>query len=63
MAMRHRTLPIEGVQFHPESVLTEGGHLMLANWLASCGHSEALERAPALAAEVDARRLAAFATT
>ena len=34
MAMRHRTLPIEGVQFHPESVLTQGGHLMLANWLA-----------------------------
>ncbi|TCB93535.1 aminodeoxychorismate/anthranilate synthase component II [Micromonospora zingiberis] len=63
MAMRHRSLPIEGVQFHPESVLTEGGHLMLANWLAACGHPEALERAPALAAEVDARRLAAFATT
>ena len=62
MAMRHRTLPIEGVQFHPESVLTEGGHLMLANWLAACGHPEALERAPALAAEVDARRRAAFAT-
>ena len=38
MAMRHRTLPVEGVQFHPESVLTEGGHRMLANWLASCGH-------------------------
>ena len=38
MAMRHRSLPIEGVQFHPESVLTEGGHRMLANWLASCGH-------------------------
>ena len=63
MAMRHRTLPIEGVQFHPESVLTEGGHLMLANWLAGCGHPEALERAPELAAEVDARRRAAFATT
>lgn len=38
MAMRHRELPIEGVQFHPESVLTDGGHRMLANWLASCGH-------------------------
>ncbi|WP_019870241.1 aminodeoxychorismate/anthranilate synthase component II [Salinispora oceanensis] len=63
MAMRHRTLPIEGVQFHPESVLTEGGHLMLANWLASCGFPEALERAPALAAEVDARRRTAFSTT
>ncbi|OLF06303.1 aminodeoxychorismate/anthranilate synthase component II [Actinophytocola xinjiangensis] len=38
MAMRHRELPVDGVQFHPESVLTEGGHRMLANWLASCGH-------------------------
>lgn len=34
MAMRHRTLPLEGVQFHPESVLTQGGHTLLANWLA-----------------------------
>ncbi|MGW9426203.1 aminodeoxychorismate/anthranilate synthase component II, partial [Streptomyces koyangensis] len=31
MAMRHRELPIHGVQFHPESVLTQGGHRMLAN--------------------------------
>jgi para-aminobenzoate synthetase component 2 len=62
MAMRHRTLPIEGVQFHPESVLTEGGHTMLANWLASCGLPEALERAPELAAEVETRRRSAFAT-
>ena len=54
MAMRHRTLPIEGVQFHPESVLTQGGHLMLANWLAACGYPAALDRAPALAAEVEA---------
>ncbi|WP_280393859.1 aminodeoxychorismate/anthranilate synthase component II [Nocardia brasiliensis] len=37
MAMRHRTLPIQGVQFHPESVLTQGGHRMLANWLGVCG--------------------------
>jgi para-aminobenzoate synthetase component 2 len=37
MAVRHRTLPIEGVQFHPESVLTEHGHRMLANWLVQCG--------------------------
>ncbi|MEU4442584.1 aminodeoxychorismate/anthranilate synthase component II [Actinosynnema sp. NPDC050801] len=37
MAMRHRELPVEGVQFHPESVLTEGGHRMLANWLEVCG--------------------------
>ncbi|WP_306214975.1 aminodeoxychorismate/anthranilate synthase component II [Actinoplanes sp. RD1] len=61
MAMRHRTLPIEGVQFHPESVLTEGGHTMLANWLAGCGFPEARERAPELAAEVEARRRSAFA--
>jgi para-aminobenzoate synthetase component II len=61
MAMRHRELPIEGVQFHPESVLTEGGHTMLANWLAACGLPEAVDRAPALAAEVEARRRAAFA--
>ncbi len=37
MAMRHKDLPIHGVQFHPESVLTEGGHRMLANWLVVCG--------------------------
>jgi para-aminobenzoate synthetase component 2 len=61
MAMRHRELPIEGVQFHPESVLTQGGHLMLANWLASCGYGAALEIDPALVAEVETRRLAAFA--
>src|SRR4051812_17800667 len=61
MAMRHRTLPIEGVQFHPESVLTEGGHTMLANWLASCGLPSALKVAPPLAAEVEIRRRAAFA--
>jgi para-aminobenzoate synthetase component II len=63
MAMRHRSLPIEGVQFHPESVLTEGGHVLLANWLAACGFPAALDRAPALAAEVEARRRAAFAAT
>ncbi|MGC4934486.1 aminodeoxychorismate/anthranilate synthase component II [Gordonia sp. DT30] len=37
MAMAHRELPIHGVQFHPESVLTQGGHRMLANWLSVCG--------------------------
>jgi para-aminobenzoate synthetase component 2 len=37
MGVRHTTLPIHGVQFHPESILTEGGHRMLANWLAACG--------------------------
>lgn len=37
MAVRHTGLPIHGVQFHPESILTEGGHRMLANWLGVCG--------------------------
>ena len=37
MSVRHKSLPIEGVQFHPESVLTEHGHAMLANWLTECG--------------------------
>jgi anthranilate synthase/aminodeoxychorismate synthase-like glutamine amidotransferase len=33
MALRHREHPVEGVQFHPESILTESGHDMLRNWL------------------------------
>ncbi|WP_062382621.1 aminodeoxychorismate/anthranilate synthase component II [Demequina iriomotensis] len=37
MGLRHRELPLHGVQFHPESVLTEGGHRLLANWLEVCG--------------------------
>ena len=45
MSMRHRTLPIEGVQFHPESVLTQHGHTMLANWLNQCGDTHAQEKA------------------
>lgn len=49
MALRHRTLPIEGVQFHPESVLTEGGHRMLANWLVLCGDAGAVARSEGLA--------------
>lgn len=38
MGLRHRTRAIEGVQFHPESILTEHGHTMLRNFLADCGH-------------------------
>jgi para-aminobenzoate synthetase component 2 len=53
MAMRHRDVAVEGVQFHPESVLTEGGHRMLANWLAGCGYAEALQRAEGLAPVVE----------
>lgn len=45
MAVRHRSWAMEAVQFHPESVLTEGGYQMLANWLAVCGDSEAPSRA------------------
>jgi para-aminobenzoate synthetase component 2 len=48
MAVRHRTLPIESVQFHPESVLTEGGYQMLANWLVACGDAGAPARAAGL---------------
>ncbi|HEY0499981.1 MAG TPA: aminodeoxychorismate/anthranilate synthase component II [Kutzneria sp.] len=59
MAMRHRTLPIEGVQFHPESVLTDGGHRMLANWMAAAGFPVAAERVNEL--EAGMRRLAAAA--
>src|SRR5215813_12014881 len=46
MGVRHVDLPVHGVQFHPESILTEGGHRMLANWLAFCGAApdEALVR-------------------
>lgn len=39
MAVRHVDLPIHGVQFHPESILTEGGHRVLANWLGCCGYA------------------------
>ncbi|MBA3488579.1 MAG: aminodeoxychorismate/anthranilate synthase component II [Longispora sp.] len=62
MAMRHRELAVEGVQFHPESVLTQGGHLMLANWLATCGYPEGLDMAPALSAVVEELRQMAFET-
>lgn len=49
MGLRHKTLPIEGVQFHPESVLTEGGHRMLAEWLTVCGDKNALANSVGLA--------------
>ena len=48
MSMQHTTLPIQGVQFHPESVLTEHGHQMLANWLVMCGDKGAREKAVGL---------------
>lgn len=44
MALQHRSLPLHGVQFHPESVLTESGHRILANWLALTGDPGAVAR-------------------
>jgi len=60
MALRHRDKPVEGVQFHPESVLTQGGHVLLASWLGQCGNSSAGELAPELSERVEQQRLAAF---
>ncbi|MFE4468321.1 aminodeoxychorismate/anthranilate synthase component II [Leifsonia sp. NPDC056824] len=48
MALQHRTAPIYGVQFHPESVLTEGGYRMLGNWLEKCGLAGAAEASRSL---------------
>jgi len=48
MAVQHRELPLHGVQFHPESVLTQGGHRLLANWLEVCGDDEAVARSAGL---------------
>ncbi|MEZ7897863.1 MAG: gamma-glutamyl-gamma-aminobutyrate hydrolase family protein [Flaviflexus sp.] len=49
MAVQHRDLPLWGVQFHPESILTNGGHRMLANWLAITGDDHAVEKSAGLA--------------
>jgi para-aminobenzoate synthetase component II len=61
MALRHRTLPIDGVQFHPESVLTQGGHRMVANWLVRCGAEVDDGLVDRLGAEVETLRAGAFA--
>jgi para-aminobenzoate synthetase component 2 len=49
MALQHRDLPLTGVQFHPESVLTEGGHRLLANWLQQCGSTDAVSKSAGMA--------------
>ncbi|HJQ46063.1 MAG TPA: aminodeoxychorismate/anthranilate synthase component II [Amycolatopsis sp.] len=61
MGMRHRELPVEGVQFHPESVLTQRGHKMLANWMAGAGHPVEASTVDALVREVEALQKAAVA--
>jgi para-aminobenzoate synthetase component 2 len=61
MALRHASLPIDGVQFHPESVLTQGGHRMVANWLRRCGAPVDDSVVEELATGVESLRTAAFA--
>ena len=48
MAIQHKSLPICGVQFHPESVLTEHGYQMIGNWLEICGDKGARKRSEGL---------------
>ena len=59
MGLRHRTMAIEGVQFHPESVLTQGGHRLLANWLTGCGDPAAADLVAPLEFDVERLRVAA----
>jgi len=52
MGVQHTSAPLFGVQFHPESVVTEGGYLMLANWLQKTGLVDALKKAAGLSPRV-----------
>ncbi|HEX9231401.1 MAG TPA: aminodeoxychorismate/anthranilate synthase component II [Jatrophihabitantaceae bacterium] len=61
MAMRHVDLPIDGVQFHPESVLTQAGHRMVANWLHRCGLPVDAAQVAELGAGIETLRMSAFA--
>ncbi|MDE0867879.1 MAG: gamma-glutamyl-gamma-aminobutyrate hydrolase family protein [Aquiluna sp.] len=53
MSLQHRTKPIYGVQFHPESVMTEGGYQMIANWLETLGVQGALEKSKTLSPRIE----------
>jgi para-aminobenzoate synthetase component II len=59
MGVKHREYAVEGVQFHPESVLTQGGHRLLANWLATCGNPAAAALVTPLEQDVERLRLSA----
>lgn len=59
MALRHRELPVHGVQFHPESVLTDSGHRLLANWLRIAGAD--VDESRVVELESGMRKLAAAA--
>ncbi|GAB79090.1 aminodeoxychorismate synthase, glutamine amidotransferase subunit [Austwickia chelonae] len=48
MGISHRDKELHGVQFHPESILSEGGHRLIANWLSLCGQPDAVDRAAGL---------------
>ncbi len=56
MGLQHRSAPVYGVQFHPESVMTEGGHRLLANWLQAVGDPDAVERSAGLDPRLTTRR-------
>ena len=55
MGFRHTSLPIHSVQFHPESIATEHGHAMLANWLTECGDLNARTKAIGLSPVIGTR--------
>lgn len=55
MGVKHKRYQVEGVQFHPESVLTEGGYRMLANWLAACGDADAVRKSEGLQPVIESK--------
>jgi para-aminobenzoate synthetase component 2 len=52
--LKHRELPLYSVQFHPESVMTQGGYRLFANWLEMCGQTNAVEKSVGLVPNVSA---------